>query len=115
MNKFKIGDIVVGNDSSNQYYITCKNNNFVGKVVSPDGQYTHIEVLDIDKNFSQHVGEVYIVDDNCFELKKEEEKEQFDNLISLNIVIEIIENDTQISNKAKRRLIKKIREKIDKY
>ena len=109
MNKFKIGDIVVGNDSSNQCYITCKNNNFVGKVVSSCNQFIHVEVLDIDKNFSQYVGEVFIVDYNWFELKKEEEKKQFDNLISLNEVIELIEDDEMLSNKAKRHIIKKIK------
>lgn len=109
MNKFKIGDIVVGNDSSNQCYITCKNNNFVGEVVSSGEQFIHVEVLDIDKNFSQYIGEVFIVDYSWFELKKEEEKEQFDNLISLNEVIELIEDDEMLSNKAKRHIIKKIK------
>lgn len=109
MNKFKIGDIVVGNDSSNQYYITCKNNNFVGKVVSSCDKFIYVKVLSIDENFSQYVGEIFPVEDNCFELKKEEEKEQFDNLISLNEVIELIEDDEMLSNKAKRHIIKKIK------
>lgn len=110
--KFKVGDIVVGNDLSDyEYSITCKKNDFVGKVVKilPQGTVV-VKTVGICKELIDDIGITYFVDPKYFELKQRETTEDT-NSISIEKVIQIIEDDTVLSNKMKRHTIKRIKEK----
>lgn len=67
--KFKVGDIVVGNDLSNDYYnYTNKNNHFIGEVIGYnmyDG--LTVKVLECDNGWV--IGDTYDVNEKHFELK----------------------------------------------
>lgn len=110
--KFKVGDIVVGNDLSDyRYSITCKKNDFVGKVIEILCQETvGLETIGICKELINSIGTTFYVDPTYFELKQRETTEK-PNLIPVEKVIQIIEDDTVLSNKMKRHIIKRIKEK----
>lgn len=120
MSKFNIGDIVVANDKSNSCYsLTNKENGFVGKVISVQiGKDTEdiieIEVIKICKELEHHIPGEFWVRSSCFDLLKAQEEyhvgQETEHLISLNEVIELIEDDEMLSNKAKRHIIKKIKD-----
>jgi len=69
MSEFKVGDIVVGRKSSNQYYHTAKNKGFVGEVISltSDGMI-EVKVL---KSETRFIGSCFWVGSRHFKLKKD--------------------------------------------
>lgn len=71
--KFKVGDIIVGKESSNEHYcITCKNNKFVGRVECVyDSYYEDIEVrvLKVEED-EDDIGALLQVHSGHFELLK---------------------------------------------
>lgn len=70
---FKVGDIVVGRKEKkyiNEYIITTAKNNFVGKVVNVlDDIDMEVEVISCNK--TEYIGETFIVEQECFEIKKD--------------------------------------------
>lgn len=67
--KFKVGDIVVGNDLSNSYYnYTTKRLNFVGEVIGYSiYDMLTVKVLECDNHWI--IGDTYDVNEEHFELK----------------------------------------------
>lgn len=123
MSKFNIGDIVVANDKSNsRYSITNKEHGVVGKVIScwidkAGEDCIGIEIIKICEMWKSYISSEFWVKSSCFDLLKETQEEyhvgqETEHLISLNEVIELIEDDEMLSGKAKRHLIKKF---TDKY
>ena len=67
--KFNVGDIVVGNDSSERYAYTCKAMDFEGRVIEncPRGEI-RVEILKCRDGYE--IGNIYSVKESCFDLKK---------------------------------------------
>lgn len=119
MSKFKIGDIVVANEQSNERYsVTAKKNNFIGKVTaiysSGDMEVITINICDSQK---EYIGHKFYVDKDYFDLSEEIKEEEplpaepeTEHSIPLQKIIELVEDDEILSGKAKRHLIKKLKE-----
>ena len=73
MSKFKIGDIIVGEESSNIYSWTCKKSNFVGQVLDLYGEGTiAVKVIESDHTI---IGKVFsCVNSEHFKLKEKRKK-----------------------------------------
>jgi hypothetical protein len=75
MGKFKIGDIIVGNDLSNdEYSYTTKEYDFLGKVVKIDEQYFEAEVINTTCPYLNIGHVVDGLEYGYFDLKDEENK-----------------------------------------
>ena len=70
MSKFRIGDIVKGNQKSNKYGVTDENMS-EGRVIEVDGENIRVRVL--AHRDSSHVGDKWIVDEDCFDFVRHEE------------------------------------------
>jgi len=69
MSEFKVGDIVVGRKSSNQYYHTAKNKGFVGEIISLSSDGTiRVKIL---RSESGMIGSCFTVGARHFKLKKD--------------------------------------------
>ena len=70
MNQFRIGDIVIANDSSNILYsLTTKKNNFIGEVTESHG--SRIRVKPISWAINQSMNRDFNVDSKCFDFYKD--------------------------------------------
>ena len=73
--KFKVGDIVVGNELSNEEYaVTNKDRGFVGKVIDTDIEDGEIKVEILELDNEDRIGDTYWVIVECFEKKVTLEK-----------------------------------------
>ena len=79
MVKFKVGDIVVGNDLSDKVYdVTNKEGGFVGRVVEVNlSCFSDITVRVIKHCNCYEVGELYDVNSEYFELQNEYALKEF--------------------------------------
>lgn len=69
MGKFKVGDIVTGNELSDDYYSYTTSEMTKGEVVSITGEYFDVKVL--EHKDSEHVGRTYHgVEEEHFDLVK---------------------------------------------
>lgn len=100
--KFRVGDIIVGNEGSNQYTYTCKRNNFVGEVIKVvHGNGSDIEVKSLEGDTGEN--QIYWVESKCFDLKEPTQKSSEGKLIKNKMETkEIAKIDSKILKAAKK-------------
>lgn len=72
MNDFRIGDLIIGKESSDyNYSITCKRQNFIGRVVqsNPFGRFMKVKVVSSDILGTE--GFVYSLEKKHFDFLKD--------------------------------------------
>ena len=87
MKRFKKGDIICGNNSSNTYSITSKNNEFVGEVIKYLDQEI-IQVKLISCNNNPRGSKIFGVRERCFELLPEIKDIKKRKHIPIDIIVE---------------------------
>ena len=73
MTKFRIGDIVVGNEMSNRYSVTSKPKNFLGEVIKIYDEI-RMDVKVLESDLLGNEGKSYTVEMDCFDLKERSKK-----------------------------------------